>query len=137
VARPLKCSAVMSAHIDVVKRPATNSLDAVVVAALSARRLLAVAGSLLLVFSLGASLVLVPAAAADSDAKAAARPDLNLHISENPGNAAAVPAQSWAATAPPGALRAGRSRATTDAGIARAARWQPQSVPRTGPTRAR
>src|SRR5438309_589583 len=70
MARPLKWSAVMNARIDVVKRPATNSLDAVVVAALSARRLLAVAGSVLLVFSLGASVVLVPAAAAESDAKA-------------------------------------------------------------------
>jgi len=65
----------MNAHIDMVNEPRSSPqpLDGVVVAVLSARRLLAALGSVLIVFSLGASVVLVPAAAGD-DARVPARP---------------------------------------------------------------
>ena len=65
----------MSPHIDVVNESPSSPhpLDGVVHAVLCARRLLAALGSVLIVFSLGASVVLVPAAAND-DARVAARP---------------------------------------------------------------
>src|SRR5438067_9738340 len=98
----------MSAHIDVVKAAATGSLDGLVDRALFARRLLAVLGSILVVFSLGASLVLVPAVASDQPSSAA-RPS-SATISEARQDAA----------------RAARSRATTAARTAKAAPRPPR-----------
>jgi hypothetical protein len=82
----------MSAHIDVVETAATDPhdlLDGVVVAALSARRVLAVLGAVLIGFSLGASLAV----------------DSNLRTLENPWNASVVPARSSGPPLPPSGRR--------------------------------
>ena len=74
----------MNAHIGVVKTAAMDSvLDRVVIAALSARKALAVFGSLLMVFCLGVSLVLAPALGASETPPA--RTDSSFQIAENPG----------------------------------------------------
>src|SRR3954463_16628008 len=73
MARRLKCSASMNAHMDGVKP--VPFVDRLVLAALSARRALAVFGAILVVFCLGASVVLAPALGT-GDAPSVSNPSL-------------------------------------------------------------